>query len=117
MRYRVVSAVFAALAFFLVGCPADEDDCACTMEYRYNVCVTVNGSADLPDSVSFVRERQDGARDSLESFLPSNCFGELPGTQRILMLRNSAPVDSSDWFTLATVDCCHGEAKTINFEK
>jgi hypothetical protein len=112
-----VTALFAAL--LLTGCPVQEkgEGCACTQEYRMNVCVTLNGSSSLPDSLLFLRERQDGARDSILSVSPANCFGELPATQRILMLRNSAVVDSTGWFTLDTVACCHGEDTTVNFVK
>jgi hypothetical protein len=102
------------LACGLGGC-VEEDGCACTTEYRINVCVTVNGTPSLPDSLAFLREREDGSRDSLDAFMPSNCFGELPGAQRILVLSDSSAVDSSAWFTQATVDCCHGEAKTVDF--
>ncbi len=83
-----------------------------------NVCVTWDGSDSLPTGIGFIREREGGARDSLESAVTTNCFGELPGTtQRILVLHGSSVVDSSEWFTPDTVDCCHGEAKTIAFEK
>ncbi len=90
-----------------------EEDCACTLEYRTNICVTVDGSEVLSDTLDFLRERQDGSRDSLE-YHP-RCFGELVGTQRILMLRGGTVIDSSAWFTTRRVDCCHGEAKTIEF--
>jgi hypothetical protein len=106
------------IACCLAGCVKDEDPgCACTEEYRMNVCVTVNGSATVPDSLTFLREREGGQRDSLESFMENHCFGELPGTQRILMLQDSSLIDSSSWFTLDTVDCCHGEATTVDFVK
>jgi hypothetical protein len=90
-------------------------NCACTLEHRTNLCVTVNGSESLPDSLSFLREREDGARDSL-AYHP-RCFGEWRGVQRVLMLREGALVDSTGWFEIQTVDCCHGEAKTVDFKK
>jgi hypothetical protein len=89
-------------------------DCACTLEHRTNVCVTVNGSDSLPTSLTFVRQREGGATDLLE-YHP-RCFGEWRGDlQRVLMLRDGAVVDSSGWFETPTVDCCHGEAKTVDF--
>jgi hypothetical protein len=126
MRFRAVLSAAGMLAFLFSGClepsgcvePEDPPyDCVCTAEYRMNVCVTVNGSSGLPDSLRFLREYQDGTRDSLNSFMGNHCFGELPGTQRILMLRNSVTVDSTGWFALDTVDCCHGEDTTVNFVK
>jgi|GEM_PF-4970660 len=100
----------------------DEDPgCACTAEYRYNICVTWDGSDRLPEALTFFRELQSGVRDTLPSGF--NCFGELRMPQRILvqnhsdLLDTSVIVDSSAWFTPATVDCCHGEAKTIAFVK
>jgi hypothetical protein len=90
-------------------------DCACTLEHRANLCVTVNGAESLPDSLSFLREREDGVRDSLE-YHP-RCFGEWRGVQRVLMLRDAAVSDSTAWFEIQTVDCCHGEAKTVDFIK
>jgi hypothetical protein len=87
------------------------------MEHRVNVCVTVNGAAAVPDTLSFLREREEGSRDPIYDIPGAElqCFGELAGTQRILMLQNTAVIDSSVWFTLQTVDCCHGEAKTVDF--
>lgn len=80
-----------------------------------NVRVTANGSDTLPDSLLFLREREGGARDSLFDFGGAGtCFGELPGRQRILVLRDSVVADSSDWFGLPTADCCHGEAAAVN---
>ena len=115
MRYGYVGGIVAALAAcLLVACIRDGEGCACTMEHRINVCVTVDGSDTLPDSTVLLRERRDGTRDSLESLDPAPCFGELPGKQRILMLRNSAVVDSSEWFTLETVDCCHDVAANVH---
>jgi hypothetical protein len=94
-------------------------DCACTLEYRMNLCATVNGSDVIPDSLSFLRERRSGAVDSLHT--GARCFGEWRGEQRLLMTRATvgghAVIDSSSWFTIRTVDCCHGEAKTVDFRK
>jgi hypothetical protein len=97
--------------------PPDVADCVCTLEHRVNLCVTVNGSGSLPDSLSFLREREDGSRDSLDRALEYHprCFGEWRGVQRVLMLREGAIVDSTGWFEIQTVDCCHGEAKTVDF--
>lgn len=95
-------------------------DCACTLEFRSNLCVTVNGQKPEPDpgsdSLRFVRERQDGTWD-VSSPVGSLCFGELRGVQRVLMLRDTIVVDSSGWFEIRTVDCCHGEAKTVDFAR
>jgi len=114
----------ALLVTGLAGCLKNEDGdenggkCACTAEYRYNICVIYNGSDSLPDSLTFLRQRQNGDVDSLEWTF--NCFGELTTAQRILVQLDSSAgqpsifVDSSDWFTPKTVDCCHGEAKTID---
>jgi hypothetical protein len=81
-----------------------------------NVCVTVNGSDSLPPSLTFVRQRGDGTNDLME-FHP-HCFGEWRGgPQRVLVLKAGAAVDSSGWFETPTVDCCHGEARTVDFER
>jgi hypothetical protein len=91
----------------------DAPGCACTLEHRMNLCVTVNGATSIPDSLEFVREREDGGRDSLSG----SCFGESRGIQRVLMLRGMARIDSTGWFELQTVDCCHAEAKTLDFKR
>lgn len=113
-RAMGVFAVIVSLCGGLAACDAFEDDCACTLEYRMNICVTVNGEESIPDSLGFLREKQDGARDSLDAH-HTRCFGEMVGTQRVLMLRDGAVIDSSEWFTTRVVDCCHGEARTIDF--
>jgi hypothetical protein len=98
------------------------DDCACTLEYRVNLCVTIDGARTLPDDltgVSFARVREGGAADTLsaaEVAGGARCFGEWRGVQRVLMLRAAAVIDSSGWFEIQTVDCCHGEAKTVDFK-
>jgi hypothetical protein len=84
------------------------------LEYRYNICVTVNSSDSLPSGITFIRQREDGTADLLESH--PRCFGEWRGgLQRLLALRDGAAVDSSGWFETPTVDCCHGAAKTVDF--
>lgn len=88
-------------------------DCACTLEHRMNLCLTVNGATALPDSSVFVREREDGSRDTLPP--GARCFGEWRGLQRILREHEARLVDSTGWFEIGTVDCCHGEAKTVDF--
>lgn len=99
------------------------DDCACTLEYRVNLCVTIDGARALPDDlkgVSFARVREGGAADTLsaaEVAGGARCFGEWRGVQRVLMLRASAVIDSSGWFEIQTVDCCHGEAMTVDFKR
>lgn len=98
-------------------------DCACTLEYRRNLCVTVDGDPRFPDGlagVSFVRVRRvrEGAADTLSAVDVAGggrCFGEWRGVQRVLMLRDEAVIDSSEWFEIRTVDCCHGEARTVDF--
>jgi hypothetical protein len=97
----------------LIGCdPLHERGCACSTELRINVCA--QGKYEGMDSVTYRRERGNGALDSL--FLgDKSCFEELPGKQRILVLKNGARIDSSAWFTLRTVDCCHGEEHTVTF--
>jgi hypothetical protein len=100
-----------------------EDDCACTLEHRINLCVTVNGALSFSDNVrglAFAREREHGKADTLsraEVAAGARCFGEWAGVQRVLMLRDSAVVDSTGWFEVPTVDCCHGEAKTVDFKQ
>lgn len=128
--FRAVVPLALALAGCAAWCPpkktvkADNPpfnnppDCACTLEYRMNLCVTLNGSKALPDSLWFQREREDGTRDALDGATTDQgmrCFGEARGLQRILMYRSSAVVDSSGWFDIPTVDCCHGQARTVNF--
>jgi hypothetical protein len=101
----------------------DPENCACTLEYRINLCVTINGAAESVDDfagLSFVRMREGSAADTLstsEVAGGARCFGEWRGLQRVLMLRESRAVDSSGWFEVQTVDCCHGEAKTVDFRQ
>ena len=96
-------------------------DCACTLEYRVNLCVTINGTDAFSHAyagLSFARVREGGAADTLSAgdvTGGARCFGEWRGVQRVLMLRESVVVDSSAWFEIHTVDCCHGEAKTVDF--
>ncbi len=122
--------VFAAVALLLGGCAPrrggdtvrvphppprnNPPDCACTLEHRRNLCITVNGAESLPDTFAYVRQREDGTADLLE--LPLRCFGEWRGgLQRIILLRNGTAVDSTGWFETPTTDCCHAEAKTVDF--
>lgn len=103
------------------GFSGEVDDCACTLEHRINLCVTVNGAGGLSDDfrdLSFARVREGGAADTLsvaDVAAGARCFGEWPGVQRVFMLRTAVGVDSTGWFEVPTVDCCHGEAKTIDF--
>lgn len=105
---------FAMLApLALIGCdPLHERGCACSRELRINVCA--QGKYDGMDSVTYRREHVNGAMDSV-LFGGRNCFEELSGRQRILVLKDGARIDSSAWFTLRTVDCCHGEQHTVTF--
>jgi hypothetical protein len=104
---------YAPVLLALIGCePMQERGCACTTEYRVNVCA--QGKYEGMDSVTYRRERGNGALDTLQ-FGSRSCFGELPGRQRILVLKDGARIDSSAWFTLRTVDCCHGEDHTVTF--
>jgi hypothetical protein len=102
---------------------SDPENCACTLEYRMNVCVTINGRVDSSDhftGLSFMRVREGGAVDTLSAVDVAGgarCFGEWRGLQRVLMQRESTPIDSSGWFDVPTVDCCHGAAKTVDFKK
>ncbi|MBW8890006.1 MAG: hypothetical protein JF616_19800 [Fibrobacteres bacterium] len=97
----------------LMGCdPLRGSGCTCSLEDRVNVCA--KGKYDGMESVSYRRERGNGGLDSVSSGSP-RCFDELSGRQRILVYENGALIDSSAWFTLRTVDCCHGEAKTVIF--
>jgi hypothetical protein len=101
------------LLLVLAGCdPWFNRGCACSMDLRSNVCA--QGKYDGMNAISYLRERAGGAIDSLASGSPS-CFDELPGRQRILVYKNGARIDSSSWFTLRTVECCHGEDKTVVF--
>lgn len=101
----------------------DVENCACTLEYRMNLCITVDGARELPGDladVSFARVREGGAADTLsaaEVAEGARCFGEWRGLQRVLMLRAAAVIDSSGWFEVQTVDCCHGEARTVDFKQ
>jgi hypothetical protein len=98
-------------------------DCACTLEHRMNLCVTLNGSDSLPPGSSFVRQHEDGWRDSIDQVSVSlnpggpQCFGEARGVQRILLRKNKVVLDSTGWFEIPTVDCCHGAAKTVDFHR
>jgi len=101
------------LCLALIGCdPLHVPGCTCSLELRVNVCA--QGKYDSMDSVTYRRERGNGSLDSLLSDNP-HCFEELSGKQRILVYKNGARIDSSAWFTLRKVDCCHGEAKTVVF--
>jgi hypothetical protein len=113
-RNRIRWMSFAILVpLALIGCdPLHQNGCACTMEYRINVCA--QGKYDAMDSASYLRERAGGTIDTLFSG-DRNCFGELPGRQRILVMKDGARIDSSAWFTVRTVDCCHGEEHIVTF--
>ncbi len=97
------------------------DECACTLEHRVNLCVTINGTETFSDAyagVAFARVREGGRGDTLSAADVAGggrCFGEWRGVQRVLMLRDTAVADSSEWFEIRTVDCCHGEARTVDF--
>lgn len=109
------SIAFAAplcLAAF-TGCdPQHDPSCFCTLEMRVNVCA--QGKYEGMDSVTYRREHGNGVLDTIP-FGFDHCFEELPGKQRILVYKGGAKIDSSAWFTLGKVDCCHGEAKTVVF--
>ena len=88
-------------------------DCACTLEVRYNLCAQVNGADSLPAGYGLIREREGGGRDTLDARM--RCFWEWRGVQRVLLLEAGVVVDSTGWFETQTVDCCHAEAKTVDF--
>ena len=90
-------------------------DCACTLEVRYNLCARVNGADSLPPGLGLIREREGGGRDTLDA--GRQCFWEWRGVQRVVLLEDGAPVESSGWFEAQTVDCCHAEAKTVEFAR
>jgi hypothetical protein len=98
-------------------------DCACTLEHRMNLCVTINGLDSLPSGTSFVRQHEDGWRDSIDQVSASlnpegpQCFGEGRGVQRIFLRKSGVVIDSTGWFEIPTVDCCHGAAKTVDFKR
>jgi hypothetical protein len=110
---RIASAGILMVLCGLTGCTQDEEaNCVCTREIRYNICVSWDGTDTLPQNLTFVREHKDGTRDTLER--DDGCFAELRARQRILALEQATPVDSSTWFTPATVDCCHGMATIVD---
>jgi hypothetical protein len=112
IRIRWISLALPLL-LALIGCdPLRRPGCTCTMEDRVNVCA--QGKYDGMDSVSYRRERGNGVIDTL-MFGNKKCFDELSGRQRILVMKNGVRIDSSAWFTLRTVDCCHGEEHTVTF--
>jgi hypothetical protein len=109
------------LSVLLLGCQKDAapptDNCVCTRDYRYNICVTLNGSATWSDSLTFIRQLSS-EMDTLSNVdYQNHCFGEYVGSQRIFMLRNGVKLDSSAIFVTKTEDCCHGEAHTVNFTR
>ncbi len=98
-------------------------DCACTQEFRRNLCLTVNGRDSIPAGLSFQRQHEDGWRDTVDAVSIAvnasapQCFGEARGVQRIFFRKNGVIVDSTGWFEIPTVDCCHAAAKTVDFKR
>lgn len=105
--------IIAALLCAFTGCdPFRNLRCTCDDVLYFNVCV--QGKYDTADSVAYLRERGNGKVDSLAPG-SRDCFEELSGKQRILVFKKGVRIDSSAWFTLRTVDCCHGEGKIVVF--
>ena len=101
------------LLFAFMGCdPLHSPECTCDRVLYLNICA--QGKYDKDDSVAYHRERGDGPVDTHAPGI-RECFEELTGRQRILVLKNGVRIDSSAWFTVRTVDCCHGEAKVVVF--
>ena len=100
------------LWYALTGCDPLHRGCACSEDMRANVCV--QGKYAGMDSVAYRRERANGAVDTLP-LGDRGCFFELSGRQRVLVLKNGARIDSSAWFSLQTIECCHAEGKTVTF--
>jgi hypothetical protein len=106
--------LFLALAP-LLSMAGDNKSCNCTLDDRHNFCLTVNGSQDIPDSLTYVREHQESARkDTLGSYSFAPCFSESPGKQRVSVYRHGKRVYRSKWVTVGVVDCCHGENKMVD---
>lgn len=108
-KRRIPAAIPFLFAF--LGCdPFHGPGCTCDEVLHFNICV--QGKYDKDDSVAYLRERGDGSADTLAPGV-RDCFEERTGRQRILVLKNGVRIDSSAWFTVRAVDCCHGEAKMI----
>ncbi len=114
IKYIVISG-FILFLTLLNSCMYDES-CACSQEIRINLCI--NGNYSGLNSISIYREHQNGELSPPEYIVNDStqaCFSEMTGKQRIISMENNNVVDSTGWFDLKTVDCCHAEAKSLNY--
>jgi hypothetical protein len=100
----------------LAACSKQKQDCICTTELRVNYCVTVNGSREIPDSLVVVRERA-GKLDTLKSGeeASGNCLYEFAGKSSVFVYKKDGGLlKEIKGVKTKTVDCCHGEPKTVD---
>ena len=102
------------LSLTLAGC-GPRQDCICTTELRVNYCITVNGSGEIPDSLTIVRTRK-GIQDTLRTGSESsgNCFYEAPGKSSLQVFKDGALIREIKGIKVKIVDCCHGEPKAVD---
>ena len=88
--------------------------CICTTDLRVNYCLTFNGKKEIPDSLRIVRVHGD-RYDTLQ---PRDAFGsclpEKPGDSKIRMYKGDSLIRETPMIHVRTVDCCHGEPKTVD---
>ena len=112
MKVFFLLSVALAIAF-LAGC---EKECACTMEERFNFCLTYRDNSDLPDELLYLRETEGRAAvDTLHRGF-SDCFFERPGKSRVLVRRGDSLVSASPWVKVDVEDCCHAKATTVDLD-
>lgn len=74
-----------------------------------NFCLTSNGSRDLPDSLTYVRETESNPNtfDTLNVARYGNCFVQAPGKHRVLVYSGDGLVYRTDWVQVDAKDCCN----------
>lgn len=108
-----------ALAGTLAACTLEGEQVTCTMELRFNACVTNRGSNTLPAGYTYVRQRLhdgDTLRDTLGTggFAGSTCFPEADQRQRVIALAKDSVKAVTPWVKAKTVDGCHSEPVTMD---
>jgi hypothetical protein len=105
----------AAIGCSLNACDFFQTGCRSTAQERFNPCLTVSGSEELPDSLLYVRERQGGLLDTLrrEPF-QAKCFPERRGTQRFFVYDGDSLLLTTEWITLKSEGCDEVEDRTVD---
>lgn len=112
--HRLPIILFATgISWLLTSCELWDTGCSSAANVRFNFCLTVSGSTDLPDSLLYIREMQNGFRDTLQ-WPSSRCFSEKKGGQRVLVYDNDSVVFATEWVTLKSEDCGHVEGRTLD---